>query len=268
METKEKKRAERIMALLAMGILSVGFILVSLVLWMGNTMPWMKYVGYAVLANFILALILSSILELFKKKGKVLRAIDNAAIWNIQIYRIVIQLIFPSMLIFTGFLFIILLPFSVINLFLKVLAKEFALCEQSILFISLSIGAIISAHYTKYLFPLISRLLTTNGHRYEKYFTMLVEYVFNPANLQFVVYFLYVVYLSVSTIYRFQTGGQPIWGSDIDLAVLESFLVFVAFSNMKAKHEATKLRFADLFRIMFTMWTTHDDEKEGKDGGE
>lgn len=259
MAIKDKAKTDRTMGLLAIGILVVGFVLVSLVLWMGNTLPWMKYVGYAVMADFFIALILSSVLEMFKKKGKILRAIDHVAIWNLQIYWIVIQLIFPSMLIITGVIFIILLPFSAVNLFLKGLAKEIALCEQSILFISLSIGAIISAHYTKYLFPLITRLLTANGHRYEKYFTILVEYVYNPANLQFVVYFLYVVYLSVSTIYRFQTGGQPIWGNDTDIAVLESFLVFVAFSNMKAKHEATKLKFSDLFRIMFAMWTTRDD---------
>lgn len=155
--------------------------------------------GYAVMADFFIALILSSVLEMFKKKGKILRAIDHVAIWNLQIYWIVIQLIFPSMLIITGVIFIILLPFSAVNLFLKGLAKEIALCEQSILFISLSIGAIISAHYTKYLFPLITRLLTANGHRYEKYFTILVEYVYNTANLQFVVYFfIYGVSFSVN----------------------------------------------------------------------
>ena len=76
MAIKDKAKTDRTMGLLAIGILVVGFVLVSLVLWMENTLPWMKYVGYAVMADFFIALILSSVLEMFKKKGKILRAIE------------------------------------------------------------------------------------------------------------------------------------------------------------------------------------------------
>ena len=98
---------------------------------------------------------------------------------------------------------------------------------------------------------------------------MMVEYVYKPANMQFVVYFLYVIYLMVSTVYRFENSEQRMIGNDLDLAVLESFLVFIAFSNMKAKYEAAEFKFSQLFKIMFAMWTTHDDGlKEEKNGEE
>jgi len=130
-------------------------------------------------------------------------------------------------------------------------------------------GAIVTAHYSKPLFKFTSSVLTSHRHQYERYFPMMVEYVYKPANMQFVVYFLYVIYLVVSTVYRFENSEQRMIGNDLDLAVLESFLVFIAFSNMKAKYEAAEFKFSQLFKIMFAMWTTHDDDlKEEKNGEE
>lgn len=260
-----KATAERIMALLAAGILTLGLVIIALVLWLGNITIWIKYVVYILIADFFLACIIISILNLFERKGKIVRTMYKIAIWNVSVWWFMIKLIFPSMLIWIGFIFVVIFPFSIVFLLLKGLSMAFPLSEQTILFVALSVGAIISAHYPKPIFALISQLLAANGHRYEKYFPMMVEYVYKPENLQFTVYLLYVMYLSFSTIYRFQTGGQPIWGNDTDLAVLESFLMFVAFSNMKVKHKATKLKFSELFKIMFAMWTTHDDKEDKLD---
>lgn len=260
-----KAGIEIIMSLLAAGILIFGLAIVVSVLWFGSRTAWLKYVGYALMGDLLGAIILATVLSLFEKKGKFVGALYKAAILNLQILWLMIQLVFPSMLILMGLIFVIFLPFSIVNIVLRIIASEVFLNEETIMFISLSMGAIISAHYTKPLFALISRLLTANGHRHEKYFPMMVEYVYKPANIQFLVYFLYVAYLSISTVYRLQTGGLPIWESDTDLAVLESFLVFVAFSNMKAKHESTKFKFSELFKIMWAMWTTHDYDGNEKD---
>lgn len=105
-----------------------------------------------------------------------------------------------------------------------------------------------------------------NGHRYEVYFKKMVEYVYKPVNIQYVIYFFYVVYLVVSTVYRFQSGGVPLWGNDNDLALLDAFLVFIAFSNMKNRREAAQFKFFYLFKMMYAMWTPHDIIDEGDDG--
>lgn len=57
--------------------------------------------------------------------------------------------------------------------------------------------------------------------------------------------------------------GVPLFGNGWDLAVLESFLVFIAFSNMKKKRVGTAFSFSELFRMMWGMWTTHDNVNEG-----
>lgn len=257
-----KESAKRIMALLAAGILLFGLVIVVSILWLSSRTAWMKYVGYALMADFLLVIILISVLNLFEKKGKLVGTLYKAALLNLQVLWLMIQLIFPSMLILVGLIFVIFLPFSIVNLILRMLASELLLSEQTILFVSLSVGAIVSAHYSKYLFAWLAILLTANGHRYEKFFTEMVEYVYQPANIEFLVNFLYVAYLIISTIYRFQMGGTPLFGNDMDIAVLESFLVFIAFSNMKKKREFASFSLLELFRIMYGMWTTHDNIEE------
>ena len=265
----KKAVAERVMGLLAAGIIFIGLAIVILAFWLGGSTTWMKIVGKVLLADVFIAVFLLLALSSFKDKSGVVGTIFKVAFWNMQLWLVVIQLIFPSMLILMGLITIVLLPYSLVNFLLKGLSNIIELSQQTIMFLSLSIGAIVTAHYSRPLFKLTSSVLTSHRHQYERYFPMMVEYVYKPANMQFVVYFLYVIYLVVSTVYRFENSEQRMIGNDLDLAVLESFLVFIAFSNMKAKYEAAEFKFSQLFKIMFAIWTTHDDDlKEEKNGEE
>ena len=267
---KDKKAAaERVMGLLAAGIIFIGLAIVILAFWLGGSTTWMKIIVKVLLADVFIAVFLLLALSSFKDKSGVVGTISKVAFWNMQLWLVVIQLIFPSMLILMGLITIVLLPYSLVNFILKGLSNVVELSQQTIMFLSLSMGAIVTAHYSKPLFKFTSSVLTSHRHQYERYFPMMVEYVYKPANMQFVVYFLYVIYLVVSTVYRFENSEQRMFGNDLDLAVLESFLVFIAFSNMKAKYEAAEFKFSQLFKIMFAMWTTHDDDlKEEKNGEE
>ena len=268
-EKSKKAAAERVMGLLAAGIIFIGLAIVILAFWLGGSTTWMKIVGKVLLADVFIAVFLLLALSSFKDKSGVVGTIFKVAFWNMQLWLVVIQLIFPSMLILLGLITIVLLPYSLVNFLLKGLLIVVEISQQTIVFLSLSMGAIVTAHYSKPLFKFTSSVLTSHRHQYERYFPMMVEYVYKPANMQFVVYFLYVIYLMVSTVYRFENSEQRMIGNDLDLAVLESFLVFIAFSNMKAKYEAAEFKFSQLFKIMFAMWTTHDDGlKEEKNGEE
>lgn len=265
----KKAAAERVMGLLAAGIIFIGLAIVILAFWLGGSTTWMKIVGKVLLADVFIAVFLLLALSSFKDKSGVVGTIFKVAFWNMQLWLVVIQLIFPSMLILLGLITIVLLPYSLVNFLLKGLLNVVEISQQTIVFLSLSMGAIVTAHYSKPLFKFTSSVLTSHRHQYERYFPMMVEYVYKPANMQFVVYFLYVIYLVVSTVYRFENSEQRMIGNDLDLAVLESFLVFIAFSNMKAKYEAAEFKFSQLFKIMFAVWTTHDDDlKEEKNGEE
>lgn len=264
-----KARVERVMSYIAASVIFIGFAVIALGLWFGNNTAWMKTAAYILIGDFFLALTLMMSLRRYEKRNKVVGFVCKTAYWNIQILWFIIMLIFPSMLLLMGLMIIVLCPFSITFMVLKSLATAVSISSQTILFVSLTLGAIISGHYSAPLFGWLSRGLTVNGHKNEKYFKKLVEYVYKPTNIQFVVYFLYVVYLVVSTIYKFEMDGAGLIGNDMDLAVLESFLVFIAYSNMKSKRTAADFRFSEIFRIMFGMWTTHDNvEEELKDGEE
>lgn len=264
-----RAKAERIMAYIAAGVIFIGFAVIALGLWLGNNTTWMKTAANILMWDFVSALVLAMCLRAFEKRNMVIGLIYKFAQWNLQVLWLILMLIIPSMLLLFGLMVIVLFPFSITFMALKSLATVVSISSQTVLFVSLTLGAIISGHYSGPLFGWLSRALTANGHRYEEYFKQLVEYVYKPTNIQFVVYFLYVVYLAVSTIYKFEMDGAGLIGNDMDIAVLESLLVFIAFSNMKSKRTAADFRFAEIFRIMFGMWTTHDNvEEDLKDGEE
>lgn len=264
MEDKTLK-VKRKAGIAATGILAVGAIFIGLVFWLVGTTSWMKIVGWILYTVIILSMVLSFSLSSYSdKKGFIGTAyrVSSTVLGGLWL---LVQLVFPSLLLMVGFMIIVLVPFALINLALKALNSVVAITPQTILFISLSVGAIISAYYSKPLFGWFSRVLTANGHRYEKYFQEMVEYVYQPSNIQFVIYLLYFIYLAISTVHLLQAEGAPLFGKVWDLAVLESFLVFIAFSNMKKKRVGASFSFFELFRMMWGMWTTHDNVKEDED---
>ena len=202
----KKAAAERVMGLLAAGIIFIGLAIVILAFWLGGSTTWMKIVGKVLLADVFIAVFLLLALSSFKDKSGVVGTIFKVAFWNMQLWLVVIQLIFPSMLILLGLITIVLLPYSLVNFLLKGLLIVVEISQQTIVFLSLSMGAIVTAHYSKPLFKFTSSVLTSHRHQYERYFPMMVEYVYKPAHMQFVVYFLYVIYLVVSTVYRFENS--------------------------------------------------------------
>ena len=258
----ESLKMKRKSSVAAACILAFGAVFIGLVFWLGGTRSWMKIVGWVVYAVFILSLVLSLSLGSYAGKRGFVGMVYRVSSWVLGGLWLLVQIVFPTLLLLVGFMFIILVPFAFINLALKAFNAVVAINPQTILFVSLSAGAIISAYYSKPLFGWLSRLLTVNGHKYEKYFQEMVEYVYQPSNIQFMVYLLFFIYLAVSTVQQLQTG-VPLFGNGWDLAVLESFLVFIAFSNMKKKRVGTAFSFSELFRMMWGMWTTHDNVNEG-----
>lgn len=264
---KEDKtlKVKRKTGILAACVLAFGAMFIGLVFWLGGTTSWMKNVGWVVYTVIILSLVLSLSMSPYAGKGGFIGAVYRVSSWVLGGLWLLVQLIFPALLLLVGFMFIILVPFAFLFMALKAASTVVAINPQTILFISLSAGAIISAYYSKPLFGWLSRVLMANGHRYEKYLQEMVEYVYQSSNIQFVIYLLYFIYLAVSTVYQLQTEGVPLFGNGWDLAVLESFLVFIAFSNMKKKRVGTAFSFSELFRMMWGMWTTHDNVKEDED---
>lgn len=254
--------SDRKKGLAAAIIVFVGLAVVITALWLGCTTPWMNTVGFILLGDASLSIILMLVFSPFENKGGFGGVVYKVSYWKFQVWGLLLSLFIPALLLAIGMIFLILFPFTLLYGLMKLLSCIISIKPQTVLFVSLSAGGIISAHYSTPLFGWTSKLLTRNGHSYELHFKELLEYVYNPSNIQFVVFLLYVLYLIVSTIFRFQTDGQPMGENEIDLVVLQSFLVFVAYSNMRTRREKTDFKFTKLFKIIYAMWTTHDDDIE------
>lgn len=254
--------SDRAKGLTAAIIVLVGIAIAIAALWLGCTTPWMNTVGFVLLADAFLSIILMLAFSSYENKRGFGSTMYKVFYWKFQVWGLLLSLMIPAMLLLIGLLVIILFPFALLYGLITILSSFVSIKPQTVLFVSLSLGGIISAHYSTPLFGWISKILTRNGHRYEFHFKRMIEYVYKPSNIQFVVFLLYVLYLVLSTIYRFQTDGQPLFENEIDYVVLESFLVFVAYSNMKMRREKADFKFTELFKIIYSMWTAHDTEDE------
>lgn len=259
-EDKDTK-TKRVTGRIAAGIILFGMIIILLAI-LGSSTMWGRIVDIALMVVFLISLVLSISLERYENKSGFAGALYKASSVITIGVGIFIKLVFPAVLLCVGFMAIVLVPYSVIWMLLRWLASVVMIKDATVLFVSLSLGAIISAYYSKPLFRYLSRLLTANGHRYEKYSQEFVEYVYQPANIQYAIYALYFLYLSIATIFRFQTGGKPMLDESLDLAVLESFLVFIAFSNMRLKRKTASCNSTEIFKILYRMITTRDFQED------
>ena len=188
LEKKHKKhdakaKAERIMARIAACVIFVGFAVIALSIWLGNNTEWMKFAAYILMGDFFLALVLTACLSRYEKRNRIIGLVYKFSLWNIQVFWFVIMLLFPSMLLLVGLMVIVIFPFSLIMMAIRSLATVVNISSQTVLFVSLTLGSIISAYYSGPLFGWLSRALTANGHKHEKYFKKLVEYVYKPTNI-------------------------------------------------------------------------------------
>ena len=193
-ENGKKDALEKLMGIVAAVIVFVGLSIIVVAVWLGCTTTWMNVVGYALVAVTLLSFILVFVLRPYDGKKGIGGAVFNVASWITQVCWVVIALILPAMLLVVGFIFIVILPFVVLYGTLTLLPEIVGIKPQTVLFLSLSLGAIISVYYSKPLFAWLSRLMTMNGHRYEVYFKKMVEYVYKPVNIQYAIYFFFAYF--------------------------------------------------------------------------
>lgn len=132
---------------------------------------------------------------------------------------------------------------------------------HTILFLVLTIGAILSVYGTKIIHRLIrkySPLKDWGEHKYQAVQIKLALYILNKSNTNFLLYAIYFIYLTLSGFLQIQYQ-RPLISTDIDNAILKSFLVFMAFSSMLQQAKKVQFKLKELFSQMVALVTTHDD---------
>lgn len=171
-----------------------------------------------------------------------------------------IKIIRPFVFLIFGFLFLILVGYIMPWGILKGLGSIFTwdLEQETIWFIVLTLGSILSVYLAKSLFSLSNRIAfpdSCDKNDYRAVGLDIVKYLLHPKNLIFVMYLLYFCFMSVSGIMQFQHLGFLV-NESVDAAILKSFLVFIAFSNLINKGQDLDVESKELFIRITTLINT------------
>lgn len=211
--------------------------------------PAAKWFVFGVFVYFFLFTIIDILSTHFD--NMILKKANRALGYTIIPILFFIKIIRPCVFLIFGFLFLILvgyiLPWGILKGFGSIFAWD--LEHETIWFIVLTLGSILSVYLAKSIFSISNRIVQTDSYTKNDYRTVgldLVKYLLHPKNLIFVMYFLYFCFMSVSGIMQFQHLGFLV-NENVDAAILKSFLVFIAFSNLINKGQDLEIKSKDLY---------------------
>ena len=101
------------------------------------------------------------------------------------------------------------------------------------------------------------------NHTYESYREKLAFYLIHPSNIMFMLYLVYFVFLAISG-YRQIQYGEYLISESFDGALLKAFLVYIAFTNMRAKASVAELDVKGLLQRTLLLF---EHDKQGNYGG-
>ena len=245
-----------IIFLIIFGILLFGFSIISFIGYL-----YMKFGIMKSLCLFIIYIITYLILQriINYRKNKILIFIKDV----LSIPFLLAFFINPIVIIFLSYL--LLIVYSIIPPIIIVLSSIFLfsvnLSIETSIFIVLALSSIIGAYAGKYIQWMIkkSSLRNWGNHKYEEFQEELALYVTHKSNIIFFIYFVYLLYLFVSNFILIQYN-RPLISVDIDNAVLKSFLVFLAFSNMINKSKEVDMKAEALLGRMLRLMKFHNSD--------
>lgn len=168
----------------------------------------------------------------------------------------------PFLTIVTTYFFLVLFAFGIPAMLLVVLKEQglLALHTETIAFAVLIFGSILCSNsykLTKWIIHM-TPLRDWGNHRYESYREQLAYYLIHPSNVTFLLYFIYFVYLGISGFLQIEQAKYLI-SEGFDTAILKAFLVFIAFTNMKAKSKEAEINVKELTKKTMLLFV-HDDD--------
>ncbi len=164
----------------------------------------------------------------------------------------------PFITIVGTYFFVILYTFGVPAIILTSLSfiGWFSLKPETIAFIVFAIGSILcsSSYDTAKWILHHSPLRDWGNHTYESYREDLAVYLIHPTNVIFMLYSIYFVLLVLSGFQQIE-NDRYLLSQGFDTAILKSFLVLIAFTNMRSKAKDAQIEVKDLLQRTFKLFT-------------
>jgi len=218
------------------------------------------FLGYMVFTA-ILMVCLSNV------KNKIVKTTLEILYFPLSVLYILLKLILPTMTLLLNAFILLMLAFGLPFIFLNSIECAFAvgLTKSTMGFLSITFGTIISVFCSKYLLSLILRISPPlNSEKTEtKYLRELVTLFYQKNNVIFFIYFCYFIFLLIMSFMKIQFA-QPLFLQNTDLAILQSFLVFIAFTNMIMKSKDVLLAPKSILTVYLKIIFSGIEDKDKK----
>ncbi|NBA84772.1 hypothetical protein GVN16_03330 [Emticicia sp. CRIBPO] len=142
-----------------------------------------------------------------------------------------------------------------ISLFIPIILYRFdegmkiaRLKDETWVYLILSSGVIISIACRKLIVALINRF-HNSGEDIKIFENELTNYMLSEANIKLMIYFFYLVYLIVFNTLIFQ-GRSYFSNPNIDKAILQSFVTFIAFERIIVNLKVLEFRPSKLLKYL------------------
>ena len=140
------------------------------------------------------------------------------------------------------FIIVILIPLIIYRFNLKM--QIFNIETATYLFITISFSAISAVVFYKYilnLLLLISPIRLKTSQKLKRFrMKELTEYVLTPQHIRFMIYMAYLLYI-IPFSYNTLQHKSIFATSEIDFAIMQSFLVFLAFDSLRVNIKSVNL---------------------------
>ncbi len=230
--------------LLLSGLLFIGLILLLPTLILISKPDGFKIFGYIVsglLSYLILLSIILSLLDNLKGKHKKIEIILSLPL---AIAYLFLKLTMPLMMLLLTTMWVIFfsaLPFTTILMLVNGLGLNIS--GATICFITLVLGSFIIVYlptYVKWAISIIPMIRHTEGKPFNKHMAEFMRYAYDPHAVNFLLNIIYVALVIVMCIMQLQHRSY-LFSKDMDEAVTNAFVVFLAFEGIKNSFKSVRL---------------------------
>lgn len=235
--------------LLLLIILSIGLGLITFLVWL----LWYLQVYFIVVVGiYVICLWLFTRGKNEKTKSNVVDKIGRIMLLPLVLVQLFIK---PTICILFGYLVLFscafVTPIVVITLLNQIFAVGLSL--NTIIFLVLTSGFIIGVHGSRIVHSEIRRMsshiIRRNGTREEQMMEGLALYVVQRSTIKFFIYFAYLVFICIMG-YKNIQYGIPVLSAQTDNAIVTSFLVFIAYTNMVVNSHEVEVSSKELYRMI------------------
>lgn len=130
---------------------------------------------------------------------------------------------------------------------------DIQISASTICFVTLVIGSFLIVYcpkYIKFIIEWIPLVNHTEGNSSKQKLAEFMRYVYDANTVNFLLNCLYVVLIGVICIRKLQDMG-PLINDEIDEAIANAFVVFLAFEGVKATYHSVNMKSRTFFKKLF-----------------